>query len=124
VSRLGELFSREIGYGDDLKLVCYTDEELEEVIAAIRQWWIKQKTLEAARIAQGLPPRKKHPKVAEIAERQRKAAAKAAEREAKAAAKAAKAAERTARKRDPRQLDLVEAIAATEATTQHSPLER
>lgn len=96
MSRLSELFSREIGYGDDLKLVCYTDEELEEVIAALREWWIKQTAEEAARIAQGLPPRKKHPNVAEMAERQRKAAAKAAERERKAAeraaAKAAKAA--------------------------------
>jgi hypothetical protein len=81
-----------------------TDEQLEKTIADLREQRRRFMLERASKTA------------AKAEKRERKAAAKAAEREAKAAAKAAKAAERDARKRDPRQLDLVEAIAATEAT--------
>lgn len=93
----------------------WTEEELDEIIAYMREWRAKREADNAARIARGLPPLKTIGMltVAQAEERERKAAVKAAEREAKTAAKAARAAERECSKVDPRQLDLEEAMAAS-----------
>ena len=83
MSRISDLFAQ------DVLNKPHTDEELAEIIAYLRE--------ARARYQTGAP-------------RFNLTEAQIAEREAKAAAKAAKAAERDARKRDPRQLDLEEAI--------------
>jgi len=104
MSEISELFSRNVLERP------HTDEELERIIAHLRE----QRKAAAERIAQGLPPQR--PKTAEQIERERARIAareaKEAEREAKAKAKAEKAAAKVA-KRDPRQVDLEEAIVAT-----------
>ena len=89
---IAELFSRNI-LGKE-----HTDEELRKIVQRLRE---KRRQF--------------------ALEEEAKAAAKAEEREAKAAAKAAKAAARAARKRDPRQLDLEQALATSAGDAEKDP---
>jgi hypothetical protein len=103
MSEISELFDR------DVLAKPHTDEDLDRIIAWICEFRARLAADDALRAAQGFAPRK-HRKLPEFEERDRKLAAKAAEREAKAKAKAEKAAARAA-KRKPAQRDIEEAIA-------------
>jgi hypothetical protein len=125
MSEISELFDR------DVLNKPHTNEEIDRIIAWIREYRARMAADEALRKAQGFAPRRlvKYP---EFEERERRAAAKEAERAAKAkakaekdAAKAAAKAEKAAKvaaKRKPRQIDLEEAIAAT--TKQSPPIKQ
>jgi hypothetical protein len=97
----------------------HTNEELDRIIAYMREYRARAAADDAFRAAKGLSPRKAV-KLAEFEERERRVAAKAAKAEAKAKAKAEKASAKAAAKRDPAQTDLEEAI----ANTQSPPVEQ